>query len=192
MTGTIARNIAGLLLILSVLPPWSVGVMNIFVLLPALLGLFLLILPLIRKLIHRFGDKTEKRINRIFISLLIISALFVTTELIVIRANIPMSDAPAKSVVVVLGAQVVNSRPTLILAGRIQAAADYLTAHPDSVCIASGGRGADEDISEAKCIRVRIPLTDGSFFTSISANYSESPKRFFWTGEIIDVIFRLL
>jgi len=177
MKGIIARNIAGLLLILSILPPWSVGVMNIFVLLPAFLGLFLLILPLIRKLIHRFGDKTQKRIIRIFISLLIISIIFVTTELIVIWANIPMSSAPAESVVVVLGAQVVNSRPTLILAGRIQAAANYLTAHPDSVCIASGGRGADEDISEAKCIRDtlvsdyhidagRIYMDDSSYNTS--------------------------
>lgn len=177
MKGIIIRNITGILLILTILPPWSVGVMNIFVLIPAFLGLFLLVLPLIRKYINRFSEKIRRRITRIFISLIIIAALFITTELIVIWTNIPMGNAPAKSVVIVLGAQVVNSRPTLILAGRIKAAADYLTAHPDAVCIASGGRGADEDISEAKCIHDtlvsdyhidagRIYMDDTSYNTS--------------------------
>ena len=173
----IIRNIAGILLIFSILPPWSVGVMNIFVLIPAFLGLFLLIFPLIHKYIHRFSEKSRRRITRVFISLIIITALIITTELAAIWANIPMGDVPEKSVVIVLGAQVVNSRPTLILAGRIKAAANYLTVHPDSVCIASGGRGADEDISEAKCIRdtlvsdyhidtKRIYMEDASYNTS--------------------------
>ena len=177
MKKTIIRNIAGILLIFSILPPWSVGVMNIFVLIPAFLGFFLLSFPLIHKCFHQFSEKSRRRITRVFISLVIVAALIITTELIVIWVNIPMGDAPAKSVVIVLGAQVVNSRPTLILAGRIQVAAKYLTAHPDSMCIASGGRGADEDISEAKCIRdtlvsdyhidaKRIYMEDASYNTS--------------------------
>lgn len=177
MKGIITRNIAGILLIFTILPPLSVGVMNIFVLIPAFLGVILLVLPLIRKCFNRLSENARSRIYRVFISLFIIAALFITTELTVIWANIPMGNAPAKSVVIVLGAQVVNSRPTLILAGRIKAAADYLTAHPDAVCIASGGRGTDEDISEAKCIRdtlvsdyhidaARIYMDDASYNTS--------------------------
>lgn len=174
---SICRNIIGILLILTVFAPLSVGVMNIFVLLPAFAGLFLILLPLIRRLIQRYFAKYEKRIYRIFVSLVIIAAILAGTELIAIWSNIPAKEAPSDAVVIVLGAQVKNSRPTLILSGRIKSAAGYLSAHPDAVCIASGGQGADEDISEAECIRSvlvteygidpsRIYLEDSSFSTS--------------------------
>ncbi len=66
-------------------------------------------------------------------------------------------DRPAEGedcTVVVLGCQVFpDGHPSLMLRGRIQAAYDYLTAHPEAVCIASGGRNGSEPISEAQCIR---------------------------------------
>ena len=54
--------------------------------------------------------------------------------------------------VVVLGAGLRGSAPSPILQSRIDRAIDYLTAHPDAICIASGGKGDDEAISEAQCI----------------------------------------
>lgn len=54
--------------------------------------------------------------------------------------------------IIVLGAGVNGSVPSLTLRQRINAAYDYLTAHPDAICIASGGQGPDEDISEAACM----------------------------------------
>lgn len=171
------RNLAGILLILSIFLPLSVGVMNVYVLLPAIAGIFLLFLPLLHKRIRRFSDKTAKKIVTIFLTLVLLALLIIGTELIIIWSNIPAQMAPNDAVVVVLGAQVVNSRPTLILAGRIRAAAGYLEAHPDSLCIASGGQGPDEDISEAQCIRDvlvsdygidsgRILMEDASYNTS--------------------------
>ena len=53
---------------------------------------------------------------------------------------------------VVLGCQVRGTVPSLLLSYRIQAAADYLNAHPEAVAILSGGQGAGEDISEAECM----------------------------------------
>ena len=56
--------------------------------------------------------------------------------------------------VVVLGCQVsANGEPTVMLRDRIDAAYDYLTAHPESRCVASGGQNDNEPISEASCIR---------------------------------------
>ena len=55
--------------------------------------------------------------------------------------------------VVVLGCQVIGDRPSLMLRARINAAFDYLSTHPDAVCIATGGKGDNENISEAACIR---------------------------------------
>ena len=56
--------------------------------------------------------------------------------------------------IVVLGCQVsANGEPTVMLRDRIDAAYDYLTAHPESRCVASGGQNDNEPISEAACIR---------------------------------------
>jgi len=54
---------------------------------------------------------------------------------------------------VVLGAGVNGSVPSTILQNRIDAAAEYLRDHPQVICVASGGQGSNEDISEAQCIR---------------------------------------
>lgn len=54
---------------------------------------------------------------------------------------------------VVLGAGVNGSEPSRSLRERIDAAAAYLTAHPDTVCVVSGCRGSGEDLSEAACMR---------------------------------------
>lgn len=85
--------------------------------------------------------------------------------------------------VVVLGCQVFpDGRPSLMLRGRIDAACDYLTAHPNAMCIASGGQNGSEPISEALCIRdalvdrgidpARILLEDGSRSTEENLAFS--------------------
>ena len=63
-------------------------------------------------------------------------------------------QAPAElDCVIVLGAKVNATAPSGALRQRIDAAAGYLVANPDTLCIASGGQGDDEGISEAQCIR---------------------------------------
>ena len=54
--------------------------------------------------------------------------------------------------VIVLGAGVNGTVPSLILSERINRAYDYLTENPDVICIVSGGQGSGEDITEAKCM----------------------------------------
>lgn len=52
----------------------------------------------------------------------------------------------------VLGTVVEGTEPSPMLADRIQAAYDYLTAHPDTICIVSGGKGDEVNLSEAQCM----------------------------------------
>ena len=63
--------------------------------------------------------------------------------------GIPESSCPY---IVVLGAKVENNGPSPSLAERIDAACEYLVAHPDTVAIVSGGRGDDEPMTEAQCM----------------------------------------
>ena len=55
--------------------------------------------------------------------------------------------------VIVLGCRVKGDVPSLMLSRRINAAYEYLEKNPGTVCIASGGQGGDELISEAECIK---------------------------------------
>lgn len=57
------------------------------------------------------------------------------------------------SAVLVLGCQVRGQRPSKMLKRRLDAAIDYINGHEDIPVIVSGGKGYDEEISEALCMR---------------------------------------
>ena len=74
----------------------------------------------------------------------------IITGMIIVRAwTIP---PVACDYVVVLGAGVNGTRPSLSLQERLDAAYEYLIAYPDAVCVVSGGQGNGEDITEAQCM----------------------------------------
>lgn len=66
-----------------------------------------------------------------------------------------MNTAPQEDLeyIIVLGAGIRGTTPTRPLRLRIQTAYEYMEANPDTILIASGGKGWDERISEAECIR---------------------------------------
>lgn len=59
---------------------------------------------------------------------------------------------PQNTNAVVLGCSVKGTKPSRTLEERLKAAYDYLQENPDAYCVLSGGRGKDEDISEAECM----------------------------------------
>ena len=63
--------------------------------------------------------------------------------------------------VIVLGAGLVGDRPSNPLRVRIEKAAEYMKENPDTMLIASGGKGTDERISEAECIRRQLTQVYG-------------------------------
>ena len=60
--------------------------------------------------------------------------------------------ARACDYLIVLGAGVNGTVPSLILSDRLHATLAYLQSHPDTICIVSGGQGPGEDITEADCM----------------------------------------
>ena len=61
-------------------------------------------------------------------------------------------ELPPCDYIVVLGAGVRGTVPSLTLAERIGAAYDYLSVHPDTIAILCGGQGPGEDMTEAACM----------------------------------------
>lgn len=83
-------------------------------------------------------------------------ALAVFTVMGIAAADRPGGD-DAPETVVLLGCQVYNGRPSMMLQGRIQAAYDYLTAHPEAVCVTTGGLdSSDEPVTEGGCARQEL------------------------------------
>ena len=58
-----------------------------------------------------------------------------------------------RAAVIVLGAAVHGDRVTWVLSNRLDAAIAYLIAHPDAICVVSGGQGAGETVTEASAMQ---------------------------------------
>lgn len=141
-------------LFLFALPPFRHGIQSIGSFIPMLFSavtlLFLWCRPLRDKL------KAYKVTRALWRAALVcyfagISAFLLLLGLILSSQwNAP---GPEARTLVVLGCQVRGEEPSLMLHKRLEAACDYLTAHPDAPCVVSGGQGPGEQISEAEAMR---------------------------------------
>ena len=103
-------------------------------------------------MLKKRSAQTAKILHILLCGILCLGVLIyiVTSALILDAAQGDPDEDPAY--IVVLGAGLRGSAPSPILSDRIRTAYTYLTEHPDAICIASGGQGEDEEISEAQCI----------------------------------------
>lgn len=85
------------------------------------------------------------------VAFIIISA--VVSVLMIKAANDKPTDPAA---IIVLGCRVHGENPSPMLMQRISAACRYLEEYPEAVAVASGGKGEDELISEAECIKRQL------------------------------------
>jgi len=143
----------------------------LLVALPAVLGLLLrLLLPSFRftgwillgvsVLLLLFGlirllRKRHPRAAKVLFSLLCVGLSMGILAAVI--TGIPIAGAAtavpgACDYVIVLGAGINGSTPSLSLRDRLDAAYDYLTAYPDALCVVSGGQGPGEDMTEALCM----------------------------------------
>lgn len=77
-------------------------------------------------------------------------AIFIIVEAIIILWG--SQTAGKADYVIVLGAKVNGTNPSLSLKARLDTAVEYLLKYPESKVIVSGGKGPDEGISEAECM----------------------------------------
>lgn len=107
------------------------------------------------RLLHLLSRRKLRlaKILRLILTIMLCIGLtaFAVTEFFIIRASFGQPDKSC-DYILVLGAKVNGTSPSLSLADRIRSAADYLNRHPDTVAILSGGQGPDEGISEAQCM----------------------------------------
>lgn len=107
--------------------------------------------------------------------------LFVIVESLVVSGFF-QSGREDLDYIVVLGAQVYESGPSVVLRYRLDRAAGYLTADPRTKCVVTGGRGYNEPYTEAEGMaaylvergidRDRILLEDRALNTTQNIAYS--------------------
>ncbi len=98
------------------------------------------------------GTRAGRVLLVLFFLLAAVSVILaVIISAFMIRAIDKAPETPSN--VIVLGCRVKDNGASLMLEKRIEAAYEYLSANPDVICIASGGKGSDEPMSEAECIR---------------------------------------
>lgn len=99
-------------------------------------------------------EKWNPAVKGIRITVIILLALVLIAACVTLIPILrgPVAVGGSSDYVIVLGAGVRGTEPSEILRDRIHRAYEYLTANPDTVCIATGGKGDGENISEAQCI----------------------------------------
>ena len=108
-----------------------------------------------KKLLPRF-PRAMKWLRRFFTVCLCMGLILAgITEGIILKASFGDPDAHC-DYMVVLGAKVRNSGPSVSLWDRIYAARDYMQSHPDVIAVVSGGQGADEPMSEAQAMYEKL------------------------------------
>ncbi len=132
-------------------------------------------------LVFRFAKKPVKIITAVVLLLALCALLVVEVPIVAAAARSPEPDA---DYIVVLGAAVYGTEPSITLQHRLEGAARYLEANPRTVAVVSGGQGAGEDVSEAECMRrylvehgidpSRILLEDRSTSTKENLAFSKA------------------
>ncbi len=77
--------------------------------------------------------------------------IFAVTEVFILK-NAAGDEDPEADVLIVLGAGVDGTVPSVSLSDRLCAALDYLERYPDARCVVTGGQGFGEEITEARCM----------------------------------------
>ena len=121
---------------------------TLFFLIWFLLGGFMLLLSALHRLQLWTALPAPFRITAAVLALACI-LLFLAVEGMILRGARQTPEADA-DYIIVLGAQVRESGPSVVLRYRLDRAAAYLRENPDTLCIVSGGQGYNEPYPEAE------------------------------------------
>ncbi len=147
------------------------------------MGLFFLGISLVLTFSKRGFQWMPKPLLAIMELVVLIGCLFfVVVESLIVYQSVKLPKSEA-DYLIVLGAKVNGTKPSLILEYRIAKAAEYMKAYPMTKAIVSGGQGHDEGISEAEAMcnglvaagiaRDRVLLEDESTSTKENLDFSK-------------------
>ena len=135
---------------------------------------------LIEAIKHNTIGRVVVNIVSVLITLCIILSLVISVAMV-----FKMNSHPTEPYsVIVLGCKVKGTKPSLMLKRRLDTAYQYLSENKEVIVVVSGGKGDDEQISEAECMKEyliskgiskdRIIMEDKSTSTYENFKYSKT------------------
>lgn len=73
-----------------------------------------------------------------------------------ILSQVQGTEDPQAEILIVLGAGLRDAKPSATLQSRLDAALEYLNAHPDAVAVLTGGKGHNESVTEASAMALYL------------------------------------
>ena len=140
----------GAFLVLDTIIVLNLSNYNLGVILPAILGLPLLLLGVF---MHHMDHGFLAFVKWALLCCYALGTVFLVVLGILMGTAAKRADKVDADAVIVLGAAVHGDRVTWVLSNRLDTAADYLAAHPDAVCVVSGGQGDGESVTEASAMQ---------------------------------------
>lgn len=131
--------------------------------------------------------KIPKWIKIIFITFLMVGIVFFTSIEGLIFSEFSAKAKPGAEYVIVLGAQWKPSGPSYVLQKRLDKALEYLNQNPETKVIVSGGRGANEPLSEAEGMATYLAQAGIAEERIIQENRSTNTnENLKYSGEVLD------
>ena len=90
------------------------------------------------------------KLRRIIVCLLAVGVVFFVVAEGCIFAHYRDAGRPDLDYIIVLGAQMKPAGPSIVLKFRLDAAYEYLVENENTICVVSGGQGANEPCTEAQ------------------------------------------
>lgn len=100
-----------------------------------------------------FRSRLPKKLRTVLRIGFLAGVLLLAVEGIFMWRQAAVVPQKEEATLVILGCGLKGDNPSLMLRQRIDAAADYLKAHPDMKAVCTGGQGPGENLSEGACIR---------------------------------------
>ena len=143
--GTRILVVLGILSVLYGILVQQVGSGTLFWMIWETIGIFFLIWAF---LLHRGFFDLHKGIKTIFHTVIIIGIAVMVTFCGMIAKGFTSEGEKNLDYIIVLGAQVKQNGPSVVLKYRLDKAIEYLNENPGTTCIVSGGQGANEPCPE--------------------------------------------
>ena len=142
--------VVGAFLVLDTIVVSMLSNYNLGVILPAIIGLPLLLLGVF---MHHMNGGFLGFLKWFLLICYALGAIVLIGLGILMGTSAKRADKVDANVLIVLGAAVHGDRVTWVLSNRLDTAASYLETHPDTICIVSGGQGDGESVTEASAMQ---------------------------------------
>ena len=179
-----AAFLLGLLLTTETLVVMGLSNFNLGVILPGVLGLPLMVLALIWPHMTQGFLLVLRRLAILGYGLA--GLLFLICGLCMLSVQRDGEKVEADAVIV-LGAAVHGDRITWVLENRLNTALEFLKAHPEAVCVVSGGQGPGESVTEGSAMQKYL-LEQGIAPERVFAEEraTNTPENFAYSMEILN------